>query len=176
MILALVCIAPVAASYLAYYTWTPATTRNYGELIPPTPIAELGPAAAPASTLSPLRGKWVMVVVDGPDCQDACREKLWQIRQLRLTQGKEMDRVARAWLVTGEGQPAADLLAEYAGTELLRDSDVPALAAALAGRSPKDHIFVIDPLGNLMMQFPKDPDLSRVKKDLSLLLKVSQIG
>jgi hypothetical protein len=35
---------------------------------------------------------------------------------------------------------------------------------------------VIDPIGNLMMRFPADPDLNRVKKDLVHLLKVSRIG
>jgi hypothetical protein len=39
-----------------------------------------------------------------------------------------------------------------------------------------DHIYVIDPLGNLMMRFPRDPDPSRMIKDLSRLLKASRIG
>jgi len=45
-----------------------------------------------------------------------------------------------------------------------------------APRAPADHIYVIDPLGNLMMRFPPDPDTRRLIKDLSRLLKASRIG
>ena len=39
-----------------------------------------------------------------------------------------------------------------------------------------DHIYVVDPLGNLMMRFPRDPDPSLMIKDLQRLLKASRIG
>ena len=39
-----------------------------------------------------------------------------------------------------------------------------------------DHIYIIDPMGNLMMRFPAKPDPSRMKKDLSKLLRASRIG
>jgi hypothetical protein len=35
---------------------------------------------------------------------------------------------------------------------------------------------VVDPLGNLMMRFPRDPDPSRMLKDLQRLLKTSRLG
>jgi hypothetical protein len=34
----------------------------------------------------------------------------------------------------------------------------------------------VDPLGNLMMRFPKDPDPAKMKKDIIRLLKASRIG
>jgi hypothetical protein len=40
----------------------------------------------------------------------------------------------------------------------------------------ENHLYLIDPLGHLMMRFPKDPDPSKVKKDLSKLLRASAIG
>ena len=39
-----------------------------------------------------------------------------------------------------------------------------------------DHIYVVDPLGNLMMRFPRDPDPSRMIKDLQRLMKYSRFG
>ncbi len=39
-----------------------------------------------------------------------------------------------------------------------------------------EHIYLVDPLGNLMMRFPRDPDPSRMVKDLQRLLKASRIG
>jgi hypothetical protein len=38
------------------------------------------------------------------------------------------------------------------------------------------HIYLVDPLGNLMLRFPAQPEPKRLMKDLKLLLKASQIG
>jgi hypothetical protein len=39
-----------------------------------------------------------------------------------------------------------------------------------------DHIYVVDPLGNLVLRYPRDADPSRIRKDIERLLKVSRIG
>ena len=44
------------------------------------------------------------------------------------------------------------------------------------GSGIHDHIYVVDPLGNLMLRFPRDPDPNFIRKDLSRLLRVSRIG
>lgn len=175
--LALVCIAPVAASYFLYYGWQPSHFKNYGDLIPLAPVAALAPVpkAAPVDDLAALRGKWLLVMTDAGACEKSCRDKLWQLRQLRLTQGKEMDRIVRVWLVD-DAAAVRPLDADYEGTVVLPRSRFPELANMPAPASPRDHLYVIDPIGNLMMRFPKDADLNRVKKDLIHLLKASQIG
>lgn len=175
-LLALLCAAPVIASYFLYFAWKPAGTRNYGELIAPAVVPEIAAADPSRPDIAGLKGKWVLLSVDGAECGDACRTKLWQMRQVRLTQGKEMDRIARAWLVDDGGVPGQPLLGEYQGTVLLSPSIAPRLSEMLKDRSPRDHLFLIDPLGNLMMRFPKDPDMTKVRKDLGHLLQVSRIG
>ncbi len=45
-----------------------------------------------------------------------------------------------------------------------------------APESVRDHIYVVDPLGNLMLRFPRDADPRRMMKDLSRLLKASRVG
>ena len=176
IILAIICVAPLVASYLLYYGWRPEGSKNYGELIAPTPVAELASAAAADPQVVALKGKWVMVVVDPGGCPEPCRARLWLVRQLRLTQGKEMDRVARAWVVTDDVTPDPALLAEHEGMVVLKPAQVPGLMSLLEARAAQDHVFLVDPLGNLMMRFPKDPDPNRMKKDLLHLLKVSRIG
>ncbi|MFO1321225.1 MAG: cytochrome c oxidase subunit I [Burkholderiales bacterium] len=177
MLVALLCAAPVVASYALFYGWKPGATKNYGDLIPPTPVPEIvSPAAGPAANLATLKGKWVLVSVDSGQCADACRTKLWQMRQLRLAQGKDMDRVARVWLIDDARTPDAGLATEYAGTITLNARDAPGLSKLPTASSPRDHLFLVDPLGNLMMRFPKDADANRIKKDLIQLLKVSQVG
>ena len=53
--------------------------------------------------------------------------------------------------------------------------------AGLAGQfpapaGPAGHIYVVDPLGNLMMRFPRDPEPRRMIRDLQRLLRASQVG
>jgi cytochrome oxidase Cu insertion factor (SCO1/SenC/PrrC family) len=178
-LLLLVTIAPIVASYLAYYVWRPATFKNYGELIVLTSlsgVAAAQPDSAPPFDAEGLKGRWVLVMVDAGSCAAQCREKLLQMRQLRLMQGKDQDRVARAWLLDDDALPTPDVLKDYDGTVV-----VPAKASPLIGKLPadsalRDHLFLVDPLGNLMMRFPKDADPNRIKKDLTHLLKVSRIG
>ena len=44
------------------------------------------------------------------------------------------------------------------------------------GAGIADHVYMIDPLGNLMLRFPKNPDPNKMKKDISKLLRASSIG
>jgi hypothetical protein len=45
-----------------------------------------------------------------------------------------------------------------------------------AGRRIEDYLYVIDPLGNLMMRFPATGEPARIRKDLGRLLKASRVG
>jgi hypothetical protein len=179
VLLALVTVAPVVASYLAYYVWRPDQFKNYGELIAVTSLNGV-PAAesqsSPPFDAEPLKGHWVILMVDSGNCVGACKDKLWQMRQLRLTQGKDMDRITRAWLVDDAAAPASALMKEFEGTLVVQAKGSPLIAKLPADKGQRGHLFLVDPLGNLMMRFPEDADPSRIKKDLTHLLKVSRIG
>ena len=162
-LIGLVCTAPFALGTMAYvFDWGTGAGANYGELIPPRALA--------ASALQPLRGKWVLASFDAPACDAHCEKKLYFMRQVRRAQGKNMDRVERLWVLTGAGEPRPELLPGIEGTRLARFP-----AEGFPGNAP-DHIYVIDPLGNLMMRFPRDPDPGRVIKDLQRLLKYARSG
>ena len=159
---------PFVLAPLAYWLdWAPGATSNYGELI--TPARPLGGAP-----LEALRGKWVLVSFDAAACDAYCEKKLYFMRQVRRAQGKDQDRVARLWLLTDAGRPRGELLNAIEGTRVERAGALPTQFPAMA--TPADHIYVIDPLGNLMLRFPREPDPSRMLKDLQRLLSVSKIG
>ncbi|MDO8298628.1 cytochrome C oxidase subunit I [Lacisediminimonas sp.] len=177
-----VCAAPLVLSYITYYLIKPESRNNYGALIDPRqyPIPPLQGRSLDGKPLEldAYKGKWVMLQVDSADCQQACKKKLYDMRQLRLTQGREMERVERVWLITDGAPLETMLMREYDGTHMLR-ADPARIASWLPveqGTSAKDHIYMIDPLGNLMMRFPKDADPNRIKRDLGRLLKASKIG
>jgi len=168
VLLAAFFLLPVGASWVVWkFDLASGVSGNYGTLLPPHPVA-LPQVAA-------LKGKWVLVQFDSGACAAACERKHYFMRQVRRAQGREMDRVERLWLLTDAVQPSPALLAAIEGTVVAREGA--ALAASFpAERAVTEHIFLVDPLGNLMMRFPPDPDPTRVIKDLKHLLKVSGFG
>jgi ferric-dicitrate binding protein FerR (iron transport regulator) len=177
LILAL-CAMPTVAAWLAYFVWQPESRANYGELIEPRQLrdSELRLLDGRPFRLSQLRGKWVMLHIDSGACTEGCRKKLVYMRQARLAQGKAMTRVERVWLVTDSVVPEDALVRAVEGTQIARAEGHAVLAEFPAALSPADHIYVVDPLGNLMLRFPADPDPRRIVKDLARLLRASRIG
>ena len=171
---------PLIASYLSYFVWQPqGAARNYGELVQPEPLPEtltLAKLEGGQVSLKELRGKWLMVQVDAGGCDAACEQKLYAMRQVRLMQGREQERLVRLWLVTDAAVPSPVLKQKIDNMLLLKDA-----SGALIGKLPmpetaKQYIYLIDPLGNLMLRWPANPDMKRMHKDLERLLKYSQIG
>jgi hypothetical protein len=171
-----VCAAPIAASYLAFYFWQPRQHVNYGELIEPRSLPDTNLATFDGTPFrwSDLKGEWVLLTVDPGACDSACRMRLVYTRQVRLAQGRETARVERVWIVSDGRAPDPALVAEHPGLRVLR-AGTNALANVLPhGGSARDHVYVVDPLGHLMMRFPADPDPRRMLKDMSRLLRHSK--
>lgn len=178
ILVALVCALPVAASYFMFYVWRPTGSTNYGELLEvnPLPDAPLRGLDGLPFSFSDLRGKWIMLAVDTGSCDAPCHEKLFKMRQIRLMQGKDMDRIERVWLISDGARPDPELARLHQGAWLVdaRGQDLRGMLPAQ--HRPQDFIYVIDPLGNLMMRYPRDADPNGMKSDFVRLLKVSRIG
>ncbi|MEB2400478.1 MAG: hypothetical protein OZ927_13145 [Alcaligenaceae bacterium] len=192
LILAL-CLAPVVFAVLAYYVPSlglrPEGTSNYGALVEPQrpmPPAEALPLAtldgAPFD-LASLRGHWLLVSADGGACPESCVKKLFILRNSHASQGKNVERLARVWFITDDAPVPAQVLEAYKGTHMLR-VDPAKLAAFLAPDAAPGQLeaalqapmWIIDPLGNLMLRFPADADPISVRDDITKLLKNSRIG
>lgn len=173
LLIAALCAAPVLASYLAYYVWRPQGRVNYGDLLavqklPDAPLPQLD---GKPFRLSDLKGKWVMLSIDSGACATACETKLFTMRQLRLMQGADMDRIARVFLITDDLPLTTLLIREYDDMGMVRAQGSALLAAFPAADAPREHIYLVDPYGNLMLRFPKNPDPAHMKQDLQRLLK-----
>jgi hypothetical protein len=180
-----VCAAPMIASYFTYYVIKPEKRNNYGTLIDqrahPIPAMATTTLDGRPQALDQFKGKWVMLMTGPGACPDTCQKQLFAMRQLRLMQGKEADRIERVWLITDKEPLDTLIIREFDGTHMLR-ADAAAVASWLpadTGTTPADHIYMIDPLGHLMMRFPKDPQFQEVRKvykDIYKLLKASAVG
>jgi len=159
------CATPLVLGWLAYQgRWISGRTANYGELLAPRPLA---------GALAPLRGKWVLVTLDPAACGPRCERKLYIVRQVRRAQGERAERVERLWLLTDGGTPRGALVAALDG------SHIAPIDASLQNAFPGDalaYIYLVDPLGNLMMRFPAEPEPKRMIQDLERLLKYSSFG
>lgn len=189
-LLILLCIAPVVASYLAYYVFPPSDRTNYGTLVEPqrampalpTTLVRAPDAGAREALardgLAALKGKWILLVVDKGACERACAEKLFFVRQTHASLGKDRDRVQQVLLLSDATPLPAAVDQAHPGMAVLRVAPqaLGELLPVESATTAADHIYLIDPLHNLMMRFPKDPDPARTRKDLQKLLKASRIG
>jgi hypothetical protein len=172
------CAAPTVAAWFAYFVWQPQSRTNYGELTEPRPLSdpELRRPEGGSFRLSQLRGKWVLLQVDSGACADGCRRKLVYMRQARLALGKDAERIERVWLLSDGRVPAPALLREHEGLNVARVPDGTLLGELPASGNPTGYIYIVDPMGSLMLRFPADPDGRRMLRDLTRLLRASRIG
>ena len=187
--LALFFFAPLAVSFFLYYGsggWRPAKRVNHGDLIDPArPLPEGSlPLARGAGTTRPdfLKNKWTLLYWGAGRCDARCRADLYNTRQVRIALNRDMDRVQRVFITEGEccdweflDREHPDLVTVRATTEarplLALMPAVDAVPAATA-----DRVYLIDPLGNLMMSYAPDSAPKGMLQDLKRLLGLSQVG
>jgi hypothetical protein len=187
---ALVFFAPLALSFYLYYGryWHPGSRVNAGELIDPArPLPTLSlPLAAPpegsAAQTKPqfLTHKWTLLYLQHGRCDDECRRHLYDTRQVRLALNRDMDRVQRVFIADADCCDLKELLAAHPDLIAIRSSpaDEPLLALLpqRSGALNSRRVYVIDPLGNLMMYYAADAKPKGMLEDMKRLLRLSSIG
>jgi hypothetical protein len=177
----LVCASPVIASYFTYYVIRPEGRRNFGELIAPQrPLPALATRTldGQAGQLTALKDQWLLLSVAGGACEAGCEQNLYFQRQLRESLGKEKGRLERVWLVSDEAPVRQALRPALEAATVLRVAPA-GLAQWLvpaAGQRLQDHLYLVDPLGNLMLRFPANmdrPAAAKARRDLERLLRAS---
>jgi len=191
VVLGLIFMAPAFVAWVMHSSgeqgWRPEGMTNHGKLVHParplTLPAELQQGAGSLNDY--LQGKWTLLYVGDADCDAVCRENLYKLRQIRIAQNENMNRVQTLFLVTADsipGELGAFLEKEHP------DTAVVILTATQAEQVGVDFSFdavpmqgaertyIIDPLGNLMMYYPPDAEASGMLLDLKKLLKFSKIG
>jgi cytochrome oxidase Cu insertion factor (SCO1/SenC/PrrC family) len=182
LIVAAVFLLPVVVAFAMYYgnLWRPAGSSSMGELIDPArPLTIAGlrhPDGTPADA-SAFQGKWTLLYIGDGACDADCRTALVFGRQSRLALNNEMTRVQRIVLATGHCCDTGYFEAEHPGL-LALDASSPE-AQALLAQFPGDRahsLYVVDPLGNLMMRHDASHTTKDLLSDLKKLLKLSHIG
>ena len=123
--------------------------------------------------------------IDDSSCDEVCQRNLYNMRQIRLAVGEDTHRVRRLMVLT-DGAASEVLGKVLTGHEGLTvaTADPPHLADFLAqfqlqsGDDParEQRLYILDPLGNLVLFYAPDADPKGILGDLERLLKASQIG
>lgn len=184
MLAALFILPFVIGSGLFWLDWRPEKFGNHGELLQP-------PRALPASGLNhadgrslptpELLGKWLLVLPVKGSCNTACQNNLQGMLQVHVALNKEQNRLQRVIIVSevsdsANDPPMLELQRMFPG---LLIAAVQANVAAeswnsvLNGRG--QDVFIVDPLGNVMMRYANPSEMRGVLKDLERLLKYSWI-
>lgn len=183
---ALVFFAPLALSFYLYYgkgTWHPGGHVNRGELIQPArplPALSLPLLSGGVSDPKLLTHKWTLLSVQHGLCDEPCLRRLYDTRQVRLALDREMDRVQRVLVASRDCCDMQALRESHPDLILVADRDASLSLQRLlpqpAGSPNSNRVFLIDPLGNLMMFYPPAIPAKGLLEDMKRLLRLSQIG
>ena len=158
---------------------------NHGELIvPPRPIVDL-------SLIDPIKvdrkeslhGKWSMVYVTR-SCDKLCMDNVYRMRQIHIAMDKHSLRVQKVLLLTEQtASELTEMLVDFRGQQVINTDLIDAYILLEKFRltttdNPLEagRIYIIDPLGNLMMSFEPDANPRDIMQDLKKLLRASRIG
>ena len=177
-------LSPVIAAWL----WTPDTFRNRGELIdPPRPLVNVQMISADGNNvdLATLFGRWTYVFFVEAGCDQSCKQLADAIERVRLSQGKNEKRV-RLMVITLNPDSLSSLeeirlimpKTIVLGVSASRKEQLLRQFILQGGESmpQSGSVFLVDPRGNLMMNYPAKTDPTDLRKDISRLLRASRIG
>ena len=176
-------IVPIIVVILMFkLNWKP-SGASLGELVTPPRLlntpTELKTDDAKQITPQLWKEKWSIVYV-AAECEKACLDKLHNMRQLHVSLYKDIERTQRVLITTAAdvgqikhdypdliviNQPVADVVNLSQQFQINGDN-------VTSG----NRLYLVDPLGHLMMSYQPSVPLADVRKDVTRLLRYSWAG
>lgn len=185
-------VVPFLIGDLAYRMgWYQGGQTNKGRLIDPpvafTALAARDMADRPLDAAFADESWWLLYVMPA-ECEAACRNRLFQMRQVDKALGKESGRLRQLLVLTGPVAPETEALLQREFGEFVRIQGEAggidkSLAAVVPAASRAGLLYVMDPMGWIMLSYPPEADektsvekAEDVLQDIRKLLKASRIG
>ena len=180
-LLVLVFILPFTMAVLLHFFDLKPSGKSYGNLVQP-------PKTLQFPALKDTQGKifkpeqwnkiWSIVTVDTAGCAAPCVARVHMLKQVHTSMNKEIDRVQRVLLVPADikGEAFSALQKKYPDLIILAGTDAETVKFSAEFSAAKGEVFLVDPLGNLMMSYPDKFDPKGLRSDLTRLLKNSWAG
>jgi hypothetical protein len=149
--------------------WMPSGRKNYGELLSsPMPLINAPLIDGTIFMWKTPEWYWTLLVRVPNDCIAACREQLDLIPNLRDALARDATKLR---IAIADPLPEGALLRQEHGVYRLAEPIDTSVNNALLKPSGFPRLVLVDPNGYVIMRYPEQADLSKVRKDLAKLLK-----
>ncbi|WP_374247099.1 hypothetical protein [Zoogloea sp.] len=176
LVVALLILPFAIGGGLYAWGWRPAGAASHGELLTPSrPVPALADTAGKPVGKAAFENHWTIIVAGSGPCEAACRQWIAATRQVHVALYKQMPRVQRAWVTDRPGADPAPLLAIQPDLHPLVATGADAAAAFDLGTAGH-RVFVVDPLGQIILRYAPDADPKAVLKDMDRLLRYAWAG
>lgn len=196
LLLAVIFVLPFTiAATLHFFNLHP-KGKSYGDLItPPKPVNNIALRDMQGNEFKPQQWlkKWSMVTIDSTGCLQACQAQTHLLKQLHTSLDKDIKRVQRIMLVPAAASVNKDAYIElqkkypdliilfgHDGTTMTTANDFANAQiigdGAINQTANPNAVWLVDPLGNIMMNYNKNQNPKGMQTDMKRLLKNSWAG
>lgn len=119
--------------------------------------------------------RWNMIYISA-DCNKTCETRVQEVRQIHVSLAKEIERVQR--VLVAQNANFEDLQNRYPDLQMLQQSEAMSQFSSQFFQHSKANqgLYLVDPLGNLVMYYNDDMPAKLIRADLLKLLKFSWAG
>ena len=175
-------VAPVVLAYTIFFLVDVKSFSNHGEILNPIVHIEDFKLEDESKLLIPkdkLTYKWRLISFLSKDCDEACQTRLYDVRQIHTSLGKNKHRVLRMFVHLEPAGQALNKLIEETHPNIIHvygnEQDI-VNAIGNNATITNNETYIMDPMGNVMMRFTQEQPSKDFLYDLRKLLKASQIG
>lgn len=163
-------VLPIMSGTMFFYlnpNYFTQNTVNYGQFISPVITTNQQDIVFSAGSKGRVRGIWSLAYFTD-QCDKACNLALAEIKTVRLLMNDEMRRLQPVILLKNNANSRADSVLMAKVSETL---------AQKLNQFPDNTIFLIDPIGNILLHYnAQNLNIKWILKDLNRLFKYSRIG
>lgn len=184
-LLILTFVAPIGAAYWLYSIGGTQETVNNGEFVKgEVQLLNMGLTGidGKAATEKQLYGHWHMMTFTASDCGKVCEERVYTMRQIKTSLHKESPRLTNVLIHFGKDiseQFKGKIKTHYANFErYYGEQEIFNHQLGYKGRDlvDKQIMFIVDPIGNVILKYDGTETAKEIISDIKRLLKASQIG
>lgn len=163
-------------------------TTNHGMLInPPISISSIEFVDLTDNSklsIDSLKGKWQLIYLGPNRCNEQCHNSLYNLKQIHTALNKQAVRVNKLFITVPDckiNECDKYISEHYPEFDRLQidEQNFAKLFGKVSNsndRAMLGEIYIIDPMGNLMMQYSADTQAKGILSDLKRLLTASKIG
>jgi cytochrome oxidase Cu insertion factor (SCO1/SenC/PrrC family) len=179
-------VAPVALAYIMFFFVDVKSFINHGEILNPIVHISSFKLTDEDNEIIPqaeLTFKWRLISFVGKECDQSCESRLYDTRQIHTSLGKDQHRLSRMFIHLEPASESLNKLIDEEHENVIHvNGDVGVIKKSLGVNIRSDasitnnEIYIMDPMGNVMMRFTQEQPNKEFLYDLKKLLKASQIG